>query len=315
MKILVLGNGKHTNRRIIPALKKLNAVTSVVVGDRNVTRDKTIDDLVTISSYRQSLVSDNVFDLSIIATPPENHLESFEGIRKKSKKVLIEKPITMDMSYISTNEFSQYLNRKLLFEAIMYFHHPVWKKVKDIIETKKIININAQFSVPHVGKCDYRYSRHRGGGSLGDQGIYPISLISVLVKENYKINNISTSSAKGYEVDLSGEIDLTLDSKINFIGKWGLGEDYKNFLKLTEEDGTSYEINFFFSKPDSTEAIINVFKGNSKEEIVVGRYDQFELMYKDALNDNLNNFFYTTPKHLLLRYSIFKEVLEDINYK
>ena len=71
----------------------------------------------------------------------------------------------------------------------------------------------------------------------------------------------------------------------------------------------------FFSKPDSTESIINVFKGNSKEEIVVGRYDQFELMYKDALNDNLNNFFYTTPKYLLLRYSIFKEVLEDINYK
>jgi len=228
---------------------------------------------------------------------------------------LIEKPITMDLSYISTNEFSEYLNRNFLFESIMYFHHPVWKKVKDIIETKKIININAQFSVPHVGKCDYRYSRDRGGGSLGDQGIYPISLISVLVKESFEINNISTSSAKGYEVDLFGEIHVTLDNKINFIGKWGLGEDYKNFLKLTEKDGTRYEINYFFSKPDSTESIISIIKGNIKEEIVVGRFDQFELMYKDALNNNLNNFFYSTPKHVLLRYSIFKKVLEDINYK
>jgi len=55
MKILVLGNGNHTNRRIIPALRKLNAVTSIVVGDRNVTRDKTIDDLVTMYLIYQLL--------------------------------------------------------------------------------------------------------------------------------------------------------------------------------------------------------------------------------------------------------------------
>ena len=81
---------------------------------------------------------------------------------------------------------------------------------------------------------------------------------------------------------------------------------------MVSNNGTSYEVDFFFSKPEITESRIIVTKENSKYEIVVGRYNQFELMYRDALNNNIKKFFYSTPKHLMIRYSIFNEVMENI---
>ena len=35
MKILIVGNGAHTKKRILPALKKINKIQSISIGDKN----------------------------------------------------------------------------------------------------------------------------------------------------------------------------------------------------------------------------------------------------------------------------------------
>ena len=78
----------------------------------------------------------------------------------------------------------------------MYFHHPVWSKLKNILKSKNILTVESEFSVPHLSNKSFRYIKKLGGGSLNDQGIYPISLISELINDAYVINSLTIEKGR-----------------------------------------------------------------------------------------------------------------------
>ena len=45
MKVLVLGNGAHVNKRVLPALNKIKTIESVIVADKNTENNVIIDNL------------------------------------------------------------------------------------------------------------------------------------------------------------------------------------------------------------------------------------------------------------------------------
>ena len=314
MKVLILGNGVHTNKRILPALEKIKEIDEVTVGDRNVIEDISASKKTRISNYDKVTSPEGEYDIGIIATPPYNHVESFEKINKKCKKILIEKPITNDLNWIFGSELKEYFKNRNVFESLMYFHHPLWKEVKNIVQSGNIKKIITEFSVPHLPKGSHRYSKKYGGGSLNDQGMYPISLVSELMMKTYEIKDIKVFSENNYEVDLSGEFEIILDSNIEVKGIWGLGKEYKNFVNLIDKEGKTYEIKFIFSKPDGTETKIVIKNGESTEEIDVGVHDQFEIMYMDAIKNKKSNFNYSNYKNLIKRYDIYKKISDEINF-
>ena len=314
MKILVLGNGVHTNKRILPALKKIQEVDSITIADKNVSEDIDVNKKLKIINYNHISSIEDSYGLSIIATPPYNHFESFKKINKKSEKILIEKPISNNLEWIFSSELKKYLENKSVFEALMYFHHPIWEELINIIKSKNIKKITTEFSVPHLPKGSHRYSKEFGGGSLNDQGMYPISLASELIDNTYEIKNIKIFTENDYEVDLSGELEILIDNTIDFNGTWGLGKDYKNFIKLIDTDGKSYEINFFYSKPDGTDTKIIIKEGDSHKEINIGVYDQFKIMYQDIIQNNTSKFNYSNYINLMRRYDIYKNIRDEIKF-
>ena len=314
MKVLILGNGVHTNKRILPALEKIKEIDEVTVGDRNIIEDISASKKTRISNYDKVTSPEGEYDIGIIATPPYNHIESFEKINEKCNKILIEKPITNDVNWIFGSEFKKYFKNKNIFESLMYFHHPLWKEVKNIVQSGNIKKIITEFSVPHLPKGSHRYSKKYGGGSLNDQGMYPISLVSELMMKTYEIKDIKIFSENNYEVDLSGEFEIILDSNIEVKGIWGLGKEYKNFVNLIDKEGKTYEIKFIFSKPDGTDTKIIIKNDELTEEINVGVHDQFEIMYMDAINSNNSNFNYSNYKNLIKRYDIYKKISDEINF-
>ena len=309
MKVLVLGNGLHTNKRILPALNKIEYIDSIIVGDRNADKESSFNKITRILNFNESVDSKHNYDLSIIATPPYNHIESFEKIKNISKRVLVEKPFSNDFDYIFGEELQNYIKNNLVFESLMYFHHPVWSKLKHILKSKNILTVESEFSVPHLSNKSFRYIKKLGGGSLNDQGIYPISLISELINDEYVINSLTIEKEKSFEVDLGGEINISYDNK-TFIGKWGLGKEYKNYIKFTDVDCKEYFVNFFYSKPDNTEVKIETLDNNP--DLKIGIYDQFKIMFEDALRDDTKKFEYSNNINLLNRYSLFKKVFEEI---
>ena len=314
MKVLILGNGIHTNKRVLPALNKIKEIDLIAVGDRNVTQDTQLNKITKISNYNQVTSSGEEYDLAIIATPPYNHIESYEKIYNKCNKVLIEKPITNDLNWIFGSELKEHLGKNRVFESLMYFHHPIWKEVKNLVQSGDIKKIITEFSVPHLPKGSHRYSKKYGGGSLNDQGLYPISLVSELMMNTYEIKDIKVFSENNYEVDLSGQFEIILDNNIEVKGSWGLGKDYKNFINLVDKDGKEYEINFIFSKPDETDTKIIMKDQNISKDINIGIYDQFQIMYLDALNNDLSKFNYSRHKNLIKRYEIYKKISDEIKF-
>ena len=312
VNVLLVGNGVHANKRILPSLKNLEVVDSIEILDRNVEIEKQISDTIKILPYREISKSESFYDLGIIATPPYNHIQSYELIVNKCQTVLIEKPLTNNLDAMWRKSIKKNLEENKLIEALMYFHHPLWKKIMTIVESKNIIEINTEFSVPHLSEGSYRYSASKGGGSLFDQGIYPISFAQQLIKRNYEIKSIETYSEEGFEVDLSGKIFLNIDNKISFNGSWGLGCEYNNFVNLKDSDGSIYEIDFVYSKPDQTNNKIFITRDGSKEEIEIGIHDQFQNMYLDVINKNFSAFEYSNFNNLDSRHMLLEEVSKTI---
>lgn len=312
MKVLLLGNGVHAKKRILPALNKINSVERIVIGDRSVTEKEDLSNKIRVLNYDTSISNPDSFDLCIIATPPYNHADSLKKIYNKTDKILIEKPISSDINWIFSQEFKKLYTNKNLFEAIMFFHHPAWDEVRKIINEYEIIKIISEFSVPHLEKESYRYKKIFGGGSLNDQGIYPISLASELIKNSYNLKKIKIFSDKSFEVDLSGEFEMLIDNKIDFIGKWGLGKEYKNYIKLFDKSGTELSINFFYSKPDNEKLQIKYKNISGKNNKTINATDQFENMYLDLINNSFSRFSYSEYKNLIKRYEIYQKILEHV---
>ena len=82
----------------------------------------------------------------------------------------------------------------------MYFHHPLWKTIMNIVKNNDIVEINTRFSVPHLSEDSYRYSNSKGGGSLLDQGIYPISFAQQLINKKYEIKISKLIQKKGLKL-------------------------------------------------------------------------------------------------------------------
>tara|TARA_Y100000389_G_scaffold62489_1_gene58535 strand:- start:2820 stop:3758 length:939 start_codon:yes stop_codon:yes gene_type:complete len=311
VNILIIGNGVHTNKRIHPALSTIENINKITIGDRNTSKKYINEKGAEVENVEKIYKNNHIFDLVIISTPPDSHMEILEKIYNKSNKILIEKPLATNLELISNSLISDSGKTKV-YESLMYFHHPIWSHVKKLIASNNITNVNCEFSVPHLNNESFRYSKKAGGGSLNDQGIYPISLASNITKDSYALENIVIEKEAGYEVDLGGTLNLLIDDKIQFNGKWGLGKDYKNYLEMKDANNNSYYIDFIFSKPDDTESKIVVKKNDIVSEIKIGIYDQFKLMYLDFLSDKFNRFDYSSYSNLLKRYKLYQEVKEQL---
>ena len=313
MKVLVLGNGAHVKKRVLPALNNIKSIENIIIGDRNTKNAIKIDSKNEIRNFNDELKSSEKYNFVIIATPPYDHKSSLIKVSDKTENILVEKPISNDINFIFGENLRELKNEKNVFETLMYLHHPLWSYVKDLINKKNIQKVFSEFSVPHLPENSFRYKKELGGGSLFDQGIYPISLAQEISNSSQVLNNVEIHQSREYEVDLGGSIDLTIDENISYIGKWGLGQEYKNYLKLENSDGESFQIDFIFSKPNETFTKIDVKNSKNSQVIEIGKYDQFQIMYQDVIEKNITKFKYTNYENLLKRYSLVRDVLKVVN--
>ncbi len=313
MKVLVLGNGAHVKKRVLPALNNIKSIENIIIGDRNTKNAIKIDSKNEIRNFNDELKSSEKYNFVIIATPPYDHKSSLIKVSDKTENILVEKPISNDINFIFGENLRELKNEKNVFETLMYLHHPLWSYVKDLINKKNIQKVFSEFSVPHLPENSFRYKKELGGGSLFDQGIYPISLAQEISNSSQVLNNVEIHQSREYEVDLGGSIDLTIDENISYIGKWGLGQEYKNYLKLENSDGESFQIDFIFSKPNETFTKIDVKNSKNSQVIEIGKYDQFQIMYQDVIEKNITKFKYTNYENLLKRYSLVRDILKVVN--
>ncbi|SVD96859.1 uncharacterized protein METZ01_LOCUS449713, partial [marine metagenome] len=136
-KICVIGAG-NWGKNHIRTLHELNALGGVV--DQNKQTIKSIRSAYSSCKLHydlESAINDN-YDGFVVATPPITHFEIAKKIIESNKPVLVEKPLTLNVQdAISLNKLAKEKKVNLMVGHLLLFH-PAFKKIKDIIESGMI---------------------------------------------------------------------------------------------------------------------------------------------------------------------------------
>ena len=209
----------------------------------------------------QDLINCREIDIIYIALPHSLHYNWIKKCIERNKKILVEKPATINLKEIE--EIKNLVLKKEIFfaEGFMYRYHPQISKVLDLLNGSIIGNLlymESYFGVNILEKKNFfgfkkrkkidetnrLFNKDLGGGAILDLGCYPVSfslLISSLIsKFNHKIeikNKKNELIKTGIDVD--SYIELIFEN--NFVSYIGTSFK-KNLGKKTKIIGEKGEI-------------------------------------------------------------------------
>ena len=156
----------------------------VAVGSRSIEHAKEFADEYgaekCYGSYEE-LAQASEIDAVYIATPNNLHYENCKMCLLNGKNVLCEKPFTINEN--EARELYELAREKGLFimEGLWTWHLPIYKKIREIVESGSIGNveeIKCQYGFVASGaRKDRKFASELGGGALLDIGIYNLGFI------------------------------------------------------------------------------------------------------------------------------------------
>ena len=190
------------------------------------------------------LISNKDVQAVYISTLNNTHLDLIHKAALKNKKILCEKPISMNLEEtIKAREIIKKYKVKF-FEAIAYRSHPQTKTIFELIKSNqfgKIKKIEARFGfkVKRIRPDSRLFNKKLGGGSILDLGCYPISFFNLFVDDKKKFEIIDRNieiSETG--VDIDAKIYSKIGSNIETFGHVSLKENLENKCKIFFENGS-----------------------------------------------------------------------------
>ena len=313
--IVIWGLGGHAIKNIIPAIVSSNYLNLYGIYTRNhevlVEHSKKFNCLKYESE--ESMLEDDDIDIIFLSTPIGLHAKHGIKVLESEKHLWCEKPLTSDL--LDTQELISLSkqNQLMVAEGFMYLHHPHFNAVKSFIYDQLqygMISINIKFGIPFLDNPGFRMTKQLAGGAYWDVGTYPISAILSLFPES-KLEVLSSEirSEKDFEVDISGNARILIDSIHNISIEWGIGTSYRNEIDIWGKNESLFT-DKIFSKPRQyfPELEIRDKKG-VKKSIKLDANDHFELMlddfYKTLDDDSLMS---KKRDEILARSLIFNKI-------
>jgi predicted dehydrogenase len=135
-----------------------------------------------LASY-EGLIHDPDIDAVYIPLPNSHHCEWSIKALEAGKHVLCEKPVASNAAEaLRMAEAEKRTGRKIV-EAFHYRHHPLMKRVMEVIahgEIGEIRSVEAHMQVPLLIPGNIRYRYDLGGGATMDLGCYCINLMRLV---------------------------------------------------------------------------------------------------------------------------------------
>ena len=197
-------------------------------------KDLNLNDNYCFNNYRD-LIEHKEIDIIYIALPTSLHKEWIIECLDIGKKVLVEKPATMNATEIEKIQ-KRYSKQKIFInEAFMYMYHPQIIKVIELInqgEIGELVSMNSNFGINILTKRNFFgfkrikklnkknriFNKELGGGVILDIGCYPVSLSSLVASQisniNYdkvKVTNIE-KFMRPNEVEIDASIELIFEN-------------------------------------------------------------------------------------------------------
>jgi len=179
VRIGVLGCADIARRRMLPAFADCSQTVVTAIASRDRLRAEELARSYgcrAIHGY-EALLADEDVDAVYVPLPAVLHADWSEAALRVGKHVLAEKPLTLEPERTAAL-FA--LARRLglaLMENVMFVHHPQHETVRRLVEDGAIGDVRgmrAEFAVPRRPAGDIRYRPDLGGGTLWDNGVYPL---------------------------------------------------------------------------------------------------------------------------------------------
>jgi xylose dehydrogenase (NAD/NADP) len=227
----ILGAAR-VNQRLLPAIMEAPNAQLVAIASRRAGAAKAIlekyatgnSDHVTCYDDLDSLIADKNIEAIYCPMANEEHAEWALKAIHAGKHILIEKPMTTQLSQIDAIEDAATTNHVKVMEGFMYRFHPQHATIHQMIADGLIgdvLSARSSFSFLMQPSRMYRINRSMaaGGGALWDIGPYAIHTLRWCFQQNgvpaEPINVIAHAklNAHGADVVTSGVLDFGPDAK------------------------------------------------------------------------------------------------------
>lgn len=242
----------------------------------------------------EEMFTDPKVDVIYITTPHNTHFKYIKKALSNGKHLLTEKAITLN-----TKELDEALkiakeNNAILCEAMTIFHMPLYRKLKEILDSGTLGKVN-MITMNFGSFKDYDmtnrfFNRNLAGGAMLDIGVYAISFVrwfmdskptevkSMVKYASTGVDEMATILLKN-ESEQMATVALSLHSKQP---KRGMVSCEKGFIEIMEY-------------PRAWEARITYVEDGRVEKIEAGKYEnalQYEMEdMEKAISGDVSNIF------------------------
>lgn len=135
----------------------------------------------------EDVFTDENVDIIYISTPHNTHMPYLRKALENGKHVLCEKAITLNSEELAEAVELAKKNNVILGEAMTIFHMPIYRKMKEIVDSGvlgelRLVQMNFG-SFKEYDMTNRFFSRSLAGGSLLDIGVYAISFVRWFMSE------------------------------------------------------------------------------------------------------------------------------------
>jgi len=239
--IIGLGNMSY---KFIEAIKEIDEAKIISVS--SLTKKKSfeliskleIDESFYFNNY-DHLINCSKIDAIYIATLNNSHLNLIKKCVIKKKKILCEKPMTLNLN--EADEAFKFIkeNQGSFLEAFVYRHHKQSQCIIDIIRSGEIGNVHKVdasfgYKIRKINPDSRLFNSKLGGGAILDVGCYTTSFCLMIAKAlsednllNFELENISGSVCET-GVDELANADLIFNKNLRMTVKTSLRENLQN---------------------------------------------------------------------------------------
>lgn len=256
----VLGCADVATRRVLPALQATEDGVLQCLASRYSEKARCVAGKFNshVAPTYRDVLSDPSVDAVYIPLPNSLHYDWITEALGNGKHVLAEKPLTT--SYVDTcsvlDQASSY--DLVLQENFMFLEHPQHYYVRRIMQEGAIgelHSISATFTIPPRGSNDIRNKSSLGGGTLLDNGVYPLKIAQFFLGANLDI--IGSTFRVRDDVDVGGHVLLSSPDGISADLRFGMEDVYSSRYALHGSEG-NITIERAFTPPSDYRPVVHI---------------------------------------------------------
>lgn len=278
----ILSTANIAKKALIPAMQRAENAEVVAIASGSGKAQEVADSLHIEKAYESydALLDDPNVDAVYIPLPNHLHKEWVKKAAEKGKHVLCEKPAALNAEDTAELvEACRQTNVKFM-EAFMYQFHPQHNRVKEIIasgEIGEVQLVRASFSF-YMGNPEgnIRMDSTKGGGSIYDIGCYCIHSIRNVLGDEPEDIYVETEIDPDYQVDHSAYGIFKMKSGVRATFDCSFNIPMRSFYEVAGTKGVIKVPRAYRPDIHGDEGLVIVDKGNEiREEKIVG--DQYKL--------------------------------------